>query len=445
MLPELFLKRMQTLLGSEFDEFLASYARPRNAGLRLNPLKADSTAGLEAFGLSPVPWAENGFYYDPDTRPGLSPLHEAGVFYMQEPSAMAPAALLDAQPDEWVLDLCAAPGGKSTQIAGQLWGMGLLVCNEIQPKRARILAGNIERMGISNALVLNEHPQRLESRFAGCFDRVLVDAPCSGEGMFRKEEAAVADWSEQTVDMCAARQREILNSAAKMLRAGGRLVYSTCTFAPQENEGSVSAFLREHPDFHVERVAAPWFSAGRPDWIDAPAEGLEHTFRLWPHRLRGEGHYAAVLRKDGDAPRARLPEEPAVKTPRELTEFCAAAGAPVPEGRLIAFGSTLFLAPRELPELKGLRVLRAGLELGEVLKNRFEPAHAWALWMKAPERGVSFPAASDELRRYLAGETLQDTRRGWMPVCVDGYSLGWAKGDGTILKNHYPKALRRPL
>ena len=210
---------------------------------------------------------------------------------------MAPAELLDPQPGERVLDLCAAPGGKSTQLAAAMAGRGLLVCNEINPKRAKILAGNIERMGASNALVLSEHPARLAERFAGFFDRILVDAPCSGEGMFRKEAAAVTDWSEETVRMCSRRQQEILHSAAAMLRPGGHLVYSTCTFSPEENEGTISAFLHAHADFSVLSVGAPWFCPGRPEWVADPAPGLKYTVRLFPHKLRGEGHYAAVLRR----------------------------------------------------------------------------------------------------------------------------------------------------
>ena len=240
MIPEQFTLRMRRLLGEDYDAFSASFSRPRAVGLRLNPLKGASLPDLSAFSLTPVPWEPCGYYYDPETRPGKSAYHEAGLYYLQEASAMAPAALLDPKPGERVLDLCAAPGGKSTQLAGKMQGRGLLVCNEINSKRAKILASNIERLGIANALVLNEHPQRLESRFNGYFDKILVDAPCSGEGMFRKEEAAVTDWSEETVFMCARRQAEILHSASVMLRPGGRLVYSTCTFSPEENEGSVS-------------------------------------------------------------------------------------------------------------------------------------------------------------------------------------------------------------
>ena len=260
-----------------------------------------------------------------------------------------------------------------------------------------------------------------------------------------KEEAAVTDWTEDTNAICANRQSEILTSAAKMLRPGGRLVYSTCTFSPVENEGVISDFLWRNPDFSVENRPAPDFSPGRPDWVEHPAPGLEHTFRLWPHKLRGEGHYAAVLKKAGDAPAAELPLEPAAKTPAELTQFCRQTGAALPEGKLLLFGQVAYLVPQELPEIKGLRVLRAGLELGQTMKNRFEPAHAWALWLKGLENSVSLAADAPELGQYLSGNVLPSGLRGWTLVRVDGLSLGWAKGDGTQLKNHYPKALRRPV
>lgn len=449
MLPPLFLERMEALLGPEYYDFLASYDRPRNVGLRINPLKTGSVPDLSAFGLTPVPWAEHGFYYDIETRPGLSPYHEAGLYYLQEPSAMAPAGLLDVRPGMRVLDLCAAPGGKTTQLAAALEGRGLLVCNEINPKRAKILARNIERLGIANALVLNEHPQKLEERFEGWFDRILVDAPCSGEGMFRKEEAAVADWSPETVDMCARRQLEILRSAARMLAPGGRLVYSTCTFAPQENEGVISRFLAGAPEFSAAKADAPWFAPGRPDWIENPAPGIEHTFRLWPHKLHGEGHFAAVLEKASDAPVGAAISRPygspggqLIAAPTDLVEFCKETGAALPEGRPLAFGQSLFWVPEETPDLKGLKVLRPGLELGEILKNRFEPAHAWALWLKTANSTVDFPADSPEIAVYLRGETISGQAKGWTLLTVDGLSLGWVKGSGGILKNHFPKALR---
>ncbi len=450
MVPELFTQRMQALLGNEYEAFQACYDRPRNVGLRLNPLKTAHAPELAQFSLTPVPWARNGYYYDPATRPGLHPWHEAGLYYLQEPSAMAPAGLLDVQPGMKVLDLCAAPGGKTTQLAAALEGKGLLVCNEINPKRAKILARNIERLAVANALVLNEHPQKLEERFAGYFDRVLVDAPCSGEGMFRKEEAAVTDWSEETVEMCANRQGEILRSAAKMLHPGGRLVYSTCTFAPQENEGTIARFLREHPEFSVVEVPAPWFAPGKPQWTEPSLPELAHTFRLWPHLVHGEGHYAAVLEKSGDAlPTAAFVQQDKARRqsrpgPEEalLAAFCRENGTELPEGKLLSFGQSLFLVPEQMPELHGLKVLRPGLELGACLKNRFEPAHAWALWLKTARQTADFAPDSPEIAAYLRGETIPGTQNGWTLITCGGLSLGWAKGSGGVLKNHFPKALR---
>ena len=286
MLPELFLERVHGQLGEEYGAFLESLQRPRAVALRFNPLKGEIPT--LSFVGEPVPWEPMGYYYDPESRPGLHVYHEAGVYYLQEASAMAPVALLDPQPGELICDLCAAPGGKSTQIAGRLRGLGMLLCNEINPKRAKILSRNIERLGVANAVVTNESPAALSRRLPGFFDRVLVDAPCSGEGMFRKEEAAVTDWSPEAVQMCARRQAEILDCAAEMLKPGGRLVYSTCTFSPQEDEEAVLHFLKNHPDFTPEPVEAPWFQESGPA-----------MYRLWPHKLLGEGHFAAVLRKMG--------------------------------------------------------------------------------------------------------------------------------------------------
>jgi len=449
MLPDLFAQRMQLLLGKDYDAFLSSYDRPRNVGLRINPLKSDVLPKLSRFSPEPIPWEPNGYYYNKESRPGLSAYHEAGLYYLQEPSAMAPAGLLDVRPGMRVLDLCAAPGGKTTQLAAALGGEGLLVCNEINPKRAKILSRNIERLGISNALVLNEHPQRLEHHFPCYFDRILVDAPCSGEGMFRKEEAAVTDWSPETVEMCAKRQLEILRSAAKMLAPGGRLVYSTCTFAPQENEGTISRFLEKAPDFSIAAADAPWFAAGVPAWVERPAAGLEHTFRLWPHLLRGEGHYAAVLVKaSGEENTSVSPvptkskNRPTPDAEKLLKTFCKENGTTLPDGRLLVFGQTLYQVPEQMPPLDGLKVLRAGLELGQVLKNRFEPAHAWALWLKTAASVANFTEDSAEIAAYLRGETIPGAQTGWTLLQVDGLSLGWVKGSGGTLKNHFPKALR---
>ena len=439
MLPYGFEQRMQHLLGTEYNDFAAAYLRPRNTGLRFNQLKTGDLTELP-FCLRPIPWAQHGYYYDPAARPGLHPYHEAGVYYLQEPSAMAPAVLLDPQPGEIILDLCAAPGGKTTQIAAAMQGQGLLVCNEIHPARAKILARNIERMGIRNALVLNETPEKLTRYFPHCFDRILVDAPCSGEGMFRKEEAAVTDWSEDAVAHCAARQQEILKQAAGMLKSGGRLVYSTCTFAPAENEGTISSFLARHPDFAIVDLQAPWFSPGRPEWGDGTPE-LARTYRLWPHKLQGEGHYAAVLQYNGDAANALLPCG-GIKAPALWQDFAKANLAQLPTGKLLRFGDTLWCAPEQMPGLDGLKVLRAGLELGQLRKGRFDPAHALALADCGARSVCRLDAADPALRRYLQGETIPGSQTGWTLVCADTFGIGWAKGSGGVLKNHFPKGLR---
>ena len=429
MLPREFLDRMEKQLGEEYPAFLESLERPRAVALRFNPLKGEMPD--LPFVKQPVPWEPMGYYYDPEARPGLHPLHEAGVYYLQEASALAPVALLDPQPGERVCDLCAAPGGKTTQIAGRMAGEGFLLCNEINPKRAKILSRNIERMGVANALVTNEHPKNLAERYAGFFDRVLVDAPCSGEGMFRKEEAAVTDWSVETVQMCANRQKEILQSAAKLLKPGGRLVYSTCTFAPEENEQVIGEFLEKNLDFKALDISAPWFTAGE-----------NGTFRMWPHKLLGEGHFAAVLQKI-EAEEGEPAQEQPQKLPRQWQDFAKALQIELPGGKAVLFGTSLYWAPEEMPSLRGIKVMRPGLELGELKKDRFEPAHGLALWLKDAANTENFTAEGAEIKAYMHGETLPSQQKGWCLVTAGGYSLGWGKGDGNVLKNHYPKGLRR--
>ena len=431
MLPEKFLARMQQQLGDEYDEYLRSLQRPRAVALRFNPLKGDIPA--LPFVEKPVPWEPMGYYYDPDSRPGLHPYHEAGVYYLQEASAMASAALLEPQPGEFILDLCAAPGGKSTQIAGRMQGKGLLVSNEINQKRAKVLSRNIERLGIGNAVVTGEAPAALADRFPCFFHRIMVDAPCSGEGMFRKEEAAITDWSEENVEMCARRQAEILDCAAAMLRPGGRLVYSTCTFAPQEDEEAVEAFLARHPEFETESVNAPWFQESRPG-----------MYRLWPHKLLGEGHFAAVLRKmDCREETADVNPDKPMPLPKAFLTFAKELDIALPDGQAVTFGDTLYWMPPQMPALHRLRVLRPGLELGTLKKDRFEPAHALALWLKHCKNEISLTPESKELAAYLHGEAIPCTVRGWCLVKAGAYSLGWGKGDGNQLKNHYPKGLRK--
>lgn len=469
MLPQEFMDRMRDMLGEEYPAFEKSYEQEKYQALRVNPLKAERKhfAGESGFSLSPVPWEKNGFYYGAEERPGKHPYHEAGVYYIQEPSAMLPATLLLAKPGERVLDLCAAPGGKSTQLGAAMQGEGLLVCNEIHPARAKILSENIERMGIRNALVTNETPQKLSEHFGGYFDKILVDAPCSGEGMFRKNEDAQTEWSPQNVRLCADRQDEILDCAADMLRPGGRLVYSTCTFAPDENEGSIARFLGRHPEFELLEVPVEeGMSRGEPKWgiyrTDAWRAGadeepalmeLGRTIRLFPHKIKGEGHYAAVLQKAGASEALRKTsgccgEEKGIsdKECKEYIQFCEEALKTKPAGKLLLFGEQLYLMPQDMPSLRGLKVLRPGLHLGTLKKNRFEPSHALALALTPDEvvHTCNLSADSREIAGYLGGQTFPyDGEKGWYLIAVDGYSIGWGKLAGGVMKNHYPKGLRK--
>lgn len=452
MLPKEFENRMKNMLGEEYTAFLSSYDEKKWQSLRINTLKAKKENFLseKKFSLEPVAWCETGYYYGDGEQPGKHPYHEAGVYYIQEASAMAPGIYLEAQPGEHILDLCAAPGGKSTQAACMLQGEGLLVCNEIHPARAKILSENIERMGVRNALVTNETPQTLEKAFPLYFDRILVDAPCSGEGMFRKNVEARQEWSPVNVELCASRQQEILQCASNMLKPGGRLVYSTCTFAPLENENIVGWFLKNHPDFTIKEVKK-WdgMAAGESAWMEEPIEEIKGTLRLWPHKLRGEGHYVAVLERDlsGTVRKEPLVEKGiSEKECKEYFEFAKQYLKIPPRGKLIRFGEQLYIAPDELPSLHRLRVLRPGLHLGTMKKNRFEPSHALALALKPSEvkNSLQLLADGEEIHAYLRGETFQaEGEKGWYLICAGDYSIGWGKLSGGIMKNHYPKGLRK--
>lgn len=454
MLPKEFLTRMEQLLGKEYPDFLQSYDRPRAQALRFNPLKGKLADFLERapFTLRPVPWETNGFYYGQGETPGKHPYHEAGVYYIQEPSAMAPAAYLDPQPGERVFDLCAAPGGKSTQIAAAMQGRGILISNEIHPARAKILSENMERMGVTNAVVTNESPDTLAERFESWFDRIMVDAPCSGEGMFRKNEDAAEEWSPENVQLCASRQDKILECAAGMLKPGGRMVYSTCTFAPEENEGTISRFLEKHEEFILcETPKYPGMEPAGGKWMKEAPVSLENGIRLFPHRLEGEGHFLAVLQKKGASPEGYrgscggCEKEAAKKELGEYFAFCRENLKQIPVGKLLRFGEQLYLAPEDLPALKGLKVLRPGLHLGTLKKNRFEPSHALALSLSREEvcHTWELSAAAEEIRAYLSGQTFPaEGEKGWYLITVDGYSIGWGKLAGNTMKNHYPKGLR---
>lgn len=475
-LPIEFEKKMKAFLGNEWEEFLYSYDNNRFQALRFNTLKVGKNKSVEEeiagimdkLGIpmdKKVTWANDAYYYDEKKRPGKHPYHEMRLYYIQEPSAMSAAALLAPKPGMRVLDLCAAPGGKSTQLATYLGDSGLLVSNEINTQRSRILSQNIERMGIKNAVVTNEDSFALAAHFPNFFHAIQVDAPCSGEGMFRKLPEAVNEWSPQNVEICAARQKEILDNAAVMLKPGGVIVYSTCTFSREENEDVIEYFLNEHPDFTVVKME-----------------------RFWPHKQDGEGHFVAKLVRRGEL----LLEETVSTQDRTgsiaedtlekrkssgkkdnkkskksggkenmelLNEFLDAILTDdmaewIRNGKLVMFGDQLYRLPDIDVDLKGLKIQRAGLHIGEFKKNRFEPSHSLALALKKSEAENTVELTCDDpqtngffngLSIMLTQEQADKCKKGWVLVCVDGYPAGWGKVNGTQVKNHYPKGLRNKI
>lgn len=478
-LPIEFEKKMKAFLGNEWDDFLYSYDNNRFQALRFNTLKVQSTEErmriLKVLGISSdkkVSWADEAYYFDENVRPGKHPYHEMGLYYIQEPSAMSAAALLAPKPGMRVLDLCAAPGGKSTQLATYLGDSGLLVSNEINTQRSLILSQNIERMGIKNAIVTNEDSFVLASHFPGFFNAIQVDAPCSGEGMFRKLPEAIEQWSMENVAICAARQKEILDNAAVMLKPGGVIVYSTCTFSKEENEDVIEYFLERHPDFTLEEME-----------------------RFWPHKVDGEGHFVAKLvrrggvnelgadydvcedscnkvedtglkadrknKKNKNSKNRKNETKPALtkENMKLLSEFLDETisedvAAWIKNSRLVMFGEQLYRLPDMEADIKGLKVQRAGLHIGEFKKQRFEPSHSLALALKLNDAKNVVKLTWDDPQTtgffngqsvVLSDEQTAECKKGWALVCVDGYTAGWGKVNGTQVKNHYPKGLRNKI
>jgi 16S rRNA C967 or C1407 C5-methylase (RsmB/RsmF family)/NOL1/NOP2/fmu family ribosome biogenesis protein len=456
-LPPKFLQKMQAQLGSDFPRLVSSYTEPATAGLRANRLKisADSLQKLLPFLRERIPWTSDGFYYDDrEVRPAKLPYYYAGLYYIQEPSAMFPAELLAARPGERVLDLCAAPGGKSLQLAAQVGTEGLLVVNDPHPQRAKVLLKNIERYGVVNAVVLNETPQRLSQSFAAFFDKILIDAPCSGEGMFRKKPEMAKDWSEEEVAKYARWQAAILAEIPKLLRPGGEVVYSTCTFSQEENEEQVYRFLSSFPGF--ELVA------------------MRH---LWPYEVKGEGQFAAKFissapqeeekrfpfPRDGYRRKKNTGTRLSDATQKALGQFSQQIWGTaerwqewLPDGgNVVERDGHILWENQSLPPLRGLKVLRSGWLLGTLEKGRFRPGPAFALGLpltavRSAVQRLELSAQSAEKSaqaiRYLRGETIQYEgkvwAKGWYLVSLDGFPLGWAKGAGSFLKNEFPPGWR---
>ena len=420
-LPKEYLARMRQQLNGSYPSYLEAMEQPPKSALRVNTLKISPEQFLSLSGtdLSPVPGTADGFIVPAGFRPGSDPFHSAGLYYMQEASAQMPARLPAIEPGDTVLDLCAAPGGKSTQLAARLAGTGVLVANEYVRERAQSLISNLERMGVTNAVVTSMDTGSLCERLSGQFDTVLCDAPCAGEGMFRKNPQAIAEWSLEHVASCSVRERAILDNAAKAVKPGGQLVYSTCSFAPAEDEETTALFLERHPDFQ-----------------------LDHEEKLYPHTCSGEGQYMACFTRAGK----RLPSKPIA----QKRGSCAAWEAFQKEcselpGQILRLADGRMLSLPPLPfDLNGLRVLRAGLLLGEDKGNRFVPSHALAMASPVTLLLHTEPLSREEAVRYLFGETIpRAAEKGWCAVTYEGYALGLAKSDGSILKNHYPSGLRR--
>lgn len=456
-LPQAFENRMRDMLGDEFEAYLESYENPRQFGLRVNPLKTteEELKKRTSFHLDSIPWTSHGYFYEEEDMPARHPYYTAGLYYIQEPSAMTPATRLQVEPGDRVLDLCAAPGGKATALGAALEGQGVLVANDISNARAKALLRNLEMFGISNAFVTNEIPGKLAENFEGFFDKIMVDAPCSGEGMFRKDPEVMKTWNEERPEYFAKLQKDILKNAVKMLRPGGKLLYSTCTFAPVENEGSISWVLENCPEMKLLEIE-PYkgFSSGNPVWGNGNPD-LKKCVRIWPHKMKGEGHFLALMQKseEEDTIRIRLarPAKIDKKSRGILEDFFKDCSWKPEWERMEIRAEKVYLVP-ELPEkLSGIHFLRNGLYMGDLKKDRFEPSQQLAMVLKRDQyQGtLSLNPADERVERYLKGETVlvengeASRNKGWILVCVDEYALGWGKLVNGILKNKYSAGWRK--
>ena len=483
-LPQSFLDSMKEILGEDYEAFLAGFDGQRQYGLRVNTLKMnlEEFERIAPFHLKKVPWISNGYFYEAEDVPAKHPFYSAGLYYLQEPSAMTPASRLKVQPGERVLDLCAAPGGKATELGAALQGEGLLVANDINTARAKALLRNLELFGISNSFVTNEPPHILAERFPEFFHKIMVDAPCSGEGMFRKNPAVVDSWQEKGPEYFSKLQREIIVQAADMLLPGGVMFYSTCTFSPLENEKTITHLLKERPDMEViPREDYEGFAEGLTSYKgEVFDESCKLCRRIWPHKMSGEGHFMALLHKKNIEISQRFDKEVSKKSKKvkkkqqietqssiwwekckglnkeqkaAAEDFFSHVNISYDEKRIDVRGDNLYYLPEPQYDGRGLHFLRNGLFMGEFKKKRFEPSQPFALALHAQDfdQVLDFPADDERLSRYLRGETLdvsdliagEKKRKGWQLVMAAGHPLGFGKLVNNNLKNKYPAGWRK--
>jgi NOL1/NOP2/sun family putative RNA methylase len=452
-LPDKFRARIKNDLKSEYEDFIKTYDEEPLHGIRINTKKIsrDEFLRIFPFELEPIPWDENGFIYDAEKcKPSKHPLYHAGLYYIQEPSAMAPANILKPKPGNVVLDLCAAPGGKSVQLSAMMKDRGLLVCNDINPKRVRALIRNMEWFGIKNVIILNEDPVKIAGRWKSAFDGILVDAPCSGEGMFRRDSKAAESWEKYEGDTCTDVQREIIYAAGRMLKEDGKLAYSTCTFGRSENEEIVSEFVNKSGEFEMGTVPATWNISGELT-CDGKIE-VSGFGRIWPHRHRGEGHFMASIncRKNDELKRIKR-ENSKVSCDKSSMEAVLSfvgeniIGFEESIERIDFHENKVYIRPEKSLNLSGLKYVRNGWYIGEVNNGRFIPSQSFAMGIEKRQvlNTIDLDMENPDVLKYLKGETLGVVCcKGWHLVCVEGYPLGWGKGQGSSLKNMYNKHWR---
>lgn len=454
-LPIKYLDTMKNMLKEDFDAYLESFNDNRLYGLRVNTLKisVEDFLKISPFKLEPIPWIENGFYFDENDKPSKHPYYFAGLYYIQEPSAMTPANVLPIENGDIVFDMCAAPGGKSTELGAKLNFTGALITNDISNSRAKALLKNVEVFGIPNVLVLSEDPKKLVDNYREYFDKIMIDAPCSGEGMFRKDNKLIKSWEKTGPEVYHEIQKDVLLAGADMLRPGGIMQYSTCTFSKLEDEESIKFLINNRPDMKLIDVKDyEGFSHGFEDDEEAKEMHMSKAVRIFPHKMRGEGHFVVLLQKDGNAKESRTNQSftfknSNTKLPAELKEFIDSIDYEININDIVIKEERVFVVPKNFGDIKGLRALRTGLLLGELKKNRFEPSQALAMVLKKEQAPsyVNLSVEDENVIRYLKGETIDidiekckpKKDKGWQLICVDGYPLGWGKLSNQTVKNKY--------